>query len=358
MRHEILRRAHALPKPQQGLTLIELMISITIGLILVGAIGYLYISSRGAYRSNAAQSRVQEDGRFGLDAVMHDARLVGDVGCSSSANVNNAAAAPLSLPGTGSVGGTPAIPFVGPASALFGVHVASYGFTPPAAPFGPPATATTAPPWIAGDVLEMIIPTSKPVSLTADATGTSVAVADNSAGFRQNEYLMVANCVNAGIATVSSTPGGTGAVAVPINANLLVASAVPQLTTATHSSAQRIDAITYYVGQFPNRPWPALYRYSGTYGVAEEVIDHVENMSVLYGVGSAPPVTADAITAAGNWGAVTSVRVSLQVVGDEQSTAGANPSVALDTTQPPIPAPDSRLRQIFTATAALRNRLP
>ena len=344
---------------QRGLTMIELMISITIGLFLVGAIGYLYISSRGAYRSNAALSRVQEDGRFGLDAIMHDARLVGDLGCSSAATVNNAAATALALPGTGSVAGTLPIKFTGPATALFGVPVSTYDInatvTPP---FQPPVVPPAAPPWIAGDVLEMIIPTSKPVSLTADATAATVSVLDNTAGFRNSEYLMVSNCVNAGIATVTQAPTGPGAADITIDAALLPPAAVPKLTTATHASAQRVDAITYYVGQFPNRPWPALYRYSGTYNVAEEVIDHVENMSVLYGVGSNAPVSADKITAANNWGNVTSVRVSLQVVGDEQSTASANLGVALDTTKPPIPVTDTRLRQIFTATAALRNRLP
>jgi type IV pilus assembly protein PilW len=346
-------------RQQRGLTMIELMISITIGLILVGAIGYLYISSRGSYRSNAALSRVQEDGRFGLDAIMHDARLVGDLGCSAAANLNSVATPALVLPGSGNAGGSPAITFTGPATALFGVHVANYGFTQPSPPFQPPANATTAPQWYAGDVLEMVIPTSKPVSLTADALAKTVSVADNTAGFRQNDYIMVSNCVNAGVANVTSTPpAGAGAVDISINAPLLAGSMVPLLTTATHSSAQRVDAVTYYVGQFQNRPWPALYRYSGTYGVAEEVIDHVENMSVLYGVGSAAPVTADVITNAGNWGNVTSVRVSLQVVGDEESTASANVGVRLDTNQPAIAAPDTRLRQIFTATAALRNRIP
>jgi hypothetical protein len=45
------------------------------------------------------------------------------------------------------------------------------------------------------------------------------------------------------------------------------------------------------------------------------------------------------------------------VAGEEQSTAARNVPVALDPSVP-ILAPDTRLRQIFTATAALRNRNP
>jgi type IV pilus assembly protein PilW len=344
-------RLHPLARRERGLTMIELMISITIGLFLVGAIGYLYISSRGAYRSNAAIARVQEDGRFGLDALMHDVRAAGDLGCSAGANVNNVAAPPLNLPGDA---GLP-IPFSGPATAIFGVRASSYAFpTAAASTFQPPA----APAWYAGDVIQMVVPTSKPVSLAADVAGANVSLADNSAGLRVGDYLLVANCVNAGLGRVTAAPAGAGPGTATVNAALLLPSAVPQLTQATHASAQRVDAVTYYVGQYPGRPWPALYRYSATYGVAEEVVDHVENMSVLYGVGTAAPVKADVITAAANWDKVTSVRVSLQVVGDEQNTASAGLGVSLDTTQPPIPAPDTRLRQIFTATATLRNRLP
>jgi len=334
---------------QRGLTMIELMISITIGLFLVGAIGYLYITSRSAYRSNAALSRLQEDGRFGLDALMHDARSIGDLGCNASSTVSGAGA--LSLPGDAGV----AIVFSGPATELFGVDASSYQFSGAKSTFTPP----TVPPWIAGDVIQMVVPTSKPISLTADVTGTAAALSDNSVGLRKGDVLLLANCVNAGLATVTATPTGTGAVTVAISGDPLPAAVVPRLTVATHSSAQRVDAVTYYVGQYYGRPWPALYRYSATYNTAEEVVDHVENMSVLYGVGTAAPVGAAAITAAGTWDKVTSVRVSLQVVGDDQNTAapGGAASVSL-VPNAAITAPDSRLRQIFTATAALRNRLP
>jgi type IV pilus assembly protein PilW len=339
--------------------MIELMISVTIGLFMVGAIGYLYLTSRGAYRSNAALSRVQEDGRFGLDALMHDARAVGDLGCSSTATVNGAG--PLVLPGDNITG---TLVFSGPATELFGTDASSYQFPAPGTtitnPFNQAALAAGAPAWIAGDVVQMVIPTSKPVSLTADvlAATTSATLADNSARLRQKDVLLLANCANAGLVTVTATPAtGAGAVPVAISANLVPPTAVPQLTVPSHASALRLDAVTYYVGQFPGRPWSALYRYSSTYGVAEEVVDHVENMSVRYGVGANPPDTAANITAAGKWDQVTSLRVSLQVVGDEQGSGATNTPVSL-VPGTAILAPDSRLRQIFTATAAVRNRLP
>jgi len=53
-------------KQQRGVTLVELMVSITIGLILVLFISSLYLSSRQSYRINDDSSRLQEEGRAAL----------------------------------------------------------------------------------------------------------------------------------------------------------------------------------------------------------------------------------------------------------------------------------------------------
>ena len=356
-------RTRSRAQTQRGMTLIELMISVTIGLFMIAAIGYLYVSSRGAYRSNSAMARVQEDGRFGLDAITRDARQVGAAGCNAGANLQTVAATPLQLPGTGT-----AIIYNDPGLAVFGVAPSGYGFPPgPTSAFTAPpqrGTLPAPPPWLAGDVLQMVIPTSEPISLVADAdpVNYTVTLSNNQAKLQPGDYLVVSNCMNASIANVIAAPtavGTAGNVQVNLTAGtpLIAPTVVPQLTVATHATAQRIDAVTYYVGQYPGRPWSALYRYSFTQGVAEEVIDHVENMCVLYGIGAAPPVPASAILP-GTWGNVTSVRISLQVVGEEQSTANAGAPVLIDpTVTTAIPAPDTRLRQIFTATAALRNRV-
>jgi len=57
------------------------MVSITIGLVVVGAMTYLYIGSKGAYRGNESLARIQEAGRFALDAITRDVR---SAGCSAA----------------------------------------------------------------------------------------------------------------------------------------------------------------------------------------------------------------------------------------------------------------------------------
>jgi len=49
---------------QQGLTLVELMIAMVIGLILIAGVIQIFLSSQQAYRTQESMSRIQESGRF------------------------------------------------------------------------------------------------------------------------------------------------------------------------------------------------------------------------------------------------------------------------------------------------------
>ncbi|HXW65874.1 MAG TPA: PilW family protein, partial [Burkholderiaceae bacterium] len=102
---------------------------------------------------------------------------------------------------------------------------------------------------------------------------------------------------------------------------------------------------------------------------SEEIIDHVQSMSVYYGIdpGGGGPVqyqSAAQVQAAnggaGNWANVTSVRVQLLTAGDDQGVADLpRPALAFGApnTPPGFVPPDTRYWQLFTATAALRDRL-
>ena len=100
-------------KRQQGLSLVELMISITIGLIVMSALTYIFVGSRGAYRTNENLARVQETGRFALDYIAQDMRMVSFAGCRSR---NLTAANTLVI-------ARPAVTFTGVADGLRGFEL-------------------------------------------------------------------------------------------------------------------------------------------------------------------------------------------------------------------------------------------
>jgi type IV pilus assembly protein PilW len=66
----------------RGVTLIELMIAMALGLAIVAAVGYIYVSGVQGFRVQDAQSRSQEDARFVIETISRDIRMAGYFGCN------------------------------------------------------------------------------------------------------------------------------------------------------------------------------------------------------------------------------------------------------------------------------------
>ena len=75
---------------QRGVTLVELMIAMIIGLLVIGGVVQIFISSQQAYRTQESMSRVQESGRIALEILSQDIRQAGfRGGCGLGVEVNN-----------------------------------------------------------------------------------------------------------------------------------------------------------------------------------------------------------------------------------------------------------------------------
>ena len=77
------------PRVQQGITLIELMIALVIGLLATGAMLKIYVDSSQLYRFNEGLARIQENGRLGLEFIRRDARMAGFWGCNHGTPPNH-----------------------------------------------------------------------------------------------------------------------------------------------------------------------------------------------------------------------------------------------------------------------------
>ncbi len=89
---------HPHPRSQQGITLIELMIALVIGLMATGAMLRDYVDSSRLYRFNESLARIQENGRFGLEFIRRDARMAGFWGCNSAVDPFNRLTSVTTLP--------------------------------------------------------------------------------------------------------------------------------------------------------------------------------------------------------------------------------------------------------------------
>ena len=59
---------------QRGMTLIEILISLLLGVFLIGGIMQVFITSKQTYHTEEALARLQENGRFALDALAREIR--------------------------------------------------------------------------------------------------------------------------------------------------------------------------------------------------------------------------------------------------------------------------------------------
>lgn len=62
---------------QSGLSLIELMVGISLGLMVTVSLGYILMGSRSSFQTQDASARMQEAGRMALDNILRDLRYAG-----------------------------------------------------------------------------------------------------------------------------------------------------------------------------------------------------------------------------------------------------------------------------------------
>ena len=206
---------------------------------------------------------------------------------------------------------------------------------------------------------------------------------DSNPGFVQGEFLIVTDCERAAVFTL--TPGGgsnTLAHAADVNGGLDTPNhrIAPPYQAQSRAFVARFGSVPigYFIGKRGNNAnaRPSLYRFgpadSGPGVKTEEVVENVEDIDFLFGVdtdgdGSVDQYqTAAAITAAVPqlWDRVLSVRVSLSAVSTETAaTPGGQVIYLRDSNNDTVvdaqaASTDRRLRQVFSSTVALRNRLP
>ena len=127
----------------------------------------------------------------------------------------------------------------------------------------------------------------------------------------------------------------------------------------------RVYSIGLGVGPAP--PCPAAansLRLNRNNGGNQELIEGVQAMQILYGVCTngvvnPPYVNAAGVGAAANWANVCSVRIHLLLVSMENNVVTQPQTVFFpaDTVNTIVPA-DRCLRQAFSTTVAIRNRIP
>lgn len=348
---------------QRGLTLIELMISMTIGLIILSALTYVYVGSRGTYRVSESLARVQETGRFALDYIGGDLRMTSFAGCRSRSLSDD------DTKGTRlwNITANPTVAYIGAGDGIRGYEAGS-GW----------ANATGITHVTGSDVLTIRRAGGMMVPVTAaiDKVNRTIKLAHNEMGIVNGDLVVLANCTHAAMFRVTNSPvkstaettlafATSGAGSDGTQGNVAAIDAMELFSPADRAQIMRFTETSYFVGQNAKGE-RALYRAAGS--AVEELVDGVDDMDIVYGVDTVGP--ADGIVdvyqrgdAVADWNRVVSVRINLLTTGPvgENVAASAQTFAFRDTNNDGVPdaqtAPDRRLRQVFTTTFALRNRM-
>lgn len=71
-------------KNKQGYSLIELMVTLLIGMIILNGVFQVVIASKRSYLDHKEVSYIQENARFALDTLSRDIRMAGYIGCANN----------------------------------------------------------------------------------------------------------------------------------------------------------------------------------------------------------------------------------------------------------------------------------
>lgn len=320
-------------KDQRGLSLIELMIAMALGIFITGGMLQLFINSKQSYRVQENISRLQENGRFAMDFISKDVRMADYWGClSDSTFIDNNL-------NTGSIYDDFSTTIVGTNNdGLNG----SDSIT------------------ISGVAASGIFVVDTPAS-----TSANLKVTDES-GLLQNDIVLVSDCVAGDIFQITNDPstGNAGSKDEVVHNKGSVSSGPGnndksfQKIYGTDAQIYNLRTVSYSIAAGASGQ-PALFR-SINGGANQELFEGFQSMQILYGVDTNGDNTAnyykssDALTLT-QMDQVKSIRISLLASTlDDNLVTQAVPYTIFGSTITPT---DRRIRRVFTSTIAVRNRL-
>ena len=345
-RHSVSRRLPPRAHASSGFTLIELMVSLVLGLIVIAGVVSVFLANQQVYRTNQAIGDVQDGSRISFEMMARDIRDAGLNGCTNSGRIANV------LYNSPTGGSTPDW------WADWGNAV--HGYTAGTVATDPALTVGTA----AGsqvtntDSLELIGAADSGLSVASDAEpAANFKLNETTSTLQSGDIVIVCDPDHAVIVQISNYNNNTvtfvhntGKTITPGNCSKGLG--YPTVCTTNGNSYQfgpnsqvaKLAAADWYLGNNPVGGF-SLYRKdvetnAGTpTATAQEMVRDVTGMKIAYHQsGNTNFVAATSVT---NWALVDAVQVTLTLQSTDQRAG---------TDVKPI-------TRSFTATTTVRNRV-
>ena len=328
---------------QSGISLVEVLVALVISLFLLGGIVQVYVGNKTTFKFTSALAEVQENGRFAVDMMSQDLRMAGEWGCinfdpSDTSNVNN------------TLGGT-TVPTYDPDLHNFDNRDGIEGTENDGLNGSDSLTIR------GGKTVQANI--VSPFRTAADQSIVSTVATSIEA----DDIVLVQRCgandlliaAEADILRVTSVDHSLSA-GTKTEINF---SAPKSQQYQNDASLIELQTVTYSIAAGASGE-PALFR--ADFETNQELVEGVENMQILYGIDTDTPGDqfpnryVDSTLVGANFQNVVAIRVMLLVRSiDDRITEAPQTYTWIGGAQ--ILAPDRRLRQVFSNTIALRNRI-
>jgi len=348
-------------RSQHGFTLVEILVAITLSLILLAGTVQIFLSSKQAYRTEDALSRIQESGRFSMDFLATEIRKAAYTGClgqDSISSIENR------LNSNGSYAWDIGATLTGKMVAGYDTPVGGTSWTPslPAGLAPNPGTDVITIRYMASNGIDLVPPYSDSAQLFVDPALVASAVAEG-------DIAMVTDCKKGTLFQITNLQAAGG----KMNVVHSQGGYTPGNNQSVFDNSYGEDAelavfVTeiFYISNNSNGV-PSLYRSwlttSGTNATLspQELVEGIEDMQILYGEDTDNDGTANRYVTANNvadMDKVVSVRISLLArSNDGHITTGPQTYTFPDWATAMTTATDRRLRHVFTTTITLRNRV-
>lgn len=330
-----------------GLTLIELMLSMLLGLIVTGGAISIVVANKQSYRTNEALSQVQESARTAFELLARDVRQAGVTGCDNSgrvANVLDPGATPAWWQSWGGITGYDDAA-VDPAVAFGTTAALRVSGTDSIQMRGIQGTALS---------VETHDPSSANIKISAATTEIAVSDILMVCDFDHAAILQVSNYNSSNVTLVHNTGNSVapGNCSKGLGFPTDCASATGNVYTfAPNSQIAKLSAVDWYIGYNgrPDEGGRSLYRQrlgSGGALKTEEVVAGVSGLQIRYLLdGTTNFVDASAVALAA-WASVNAVSITLVM-------DSADRNVSVDSS-----VNAGRIQRTFTHIVTLRNRVP
>lgn len=349
---------------QRGLSLIELMIAITLGLILIAGVIQMFLSSQTVFHTQQAMSRIQENGRLGIEFIAKDIRMAGYMGClndpmaiSNTLNKANEFAYRMNI---GIEGYT--APLVGGETgmALSPSPIAGTDILVVRS-----ATGAGAPVTQANNATQVFARNTGAIAGACSSNGTSYS------GICVNDIVIVADCFKGRVFQATSITSAGAELTIahvagssPGNLTESWGGGTLDMVFNPGADVLPVNHNVYFIAISPTTQQPTLYQNIND-RTTLELLTGVEDMHLTFSRRDTPDnyqTAADIDPAA--WRSadnpVISVRVQLLVRSLEDNVL-EEPQVFVFPEGTPARSPDPvdrRMRQVFTNTVGIRGRLP